>query len=386
MTSTTSKRIPTADERRELLHALTLWTGRLDVAEDLVQQTLFEAWRSDRQPERDGEWRPWLFGVARNILLRWRRDIGKHGVLTPDGPEDERFLEVASAADDLDALLTTSEIVSLLDDLLGRLPAETRDALILKYVVDLPQAEVATRLGMHEKALEGRLHRGKKALHHALITDRPDTAIELGLVTEPGVWREIDLLCPSCGEHHLAGRWFEDGGFHVSCRSCVASDERLEILMGGSGRRQGRPDRRSLARATRALLAFWSPFHRDGVRTDARCSFCDTPVTPRLEHRPDGSGGIALHLAFICDRCPNTGSHHTVAGSGLIIAEGQAFWQHHRSIRAVPSRFVSWRGANAIESQWQSADGHLYTAWYSTATGALLAIDEDGVETLTRNV
>lgn len=230
MTHIGVKRIPTADERRDVLRSLILWTGRPDVAEDLVQQTLFETWCSSRQPDGDDEWRPWLFGVARNMLLRWRRDAGKHGVLTPDGPENERFLEVASAADDLDALLTTSEIVSLLDDLLGRLPAETRDALILKYVVDLPQAEVASRLGMHEKALEGRLHRGKKALHRALITDRPDTAIELGLVAEPGVWQEIDLLCPSCGEHRLAGRWFEDGGFHISCRNCIASDERLEIL------------------------------------------------------------------------------------------------------------------------------------------------------------
>ncbi len=384
MTRAATKRIPTAEERRDLLRSLTLWTGRADVAEDLVQQTLLAAWLSSRQPERDDEWRPWLFGVARNMLLRWQREVGKHGVLTPNGPENEGLLEVAAVTDDLDALLTTSEIVALLDDLMGQLPAETRDALILKYVADLPQAEVARRLGMHEKALEGRLHRGKKALHRALITDRPDTAIELGLVIEPGVWQEIDLLCPSCGDQFLTGRWFENGGFQITCRTCAeaASDERLEILM--SGKQVSR--RRSLSRTTRDLLAFWSPFHRDGIRTAARCSFCDIPVTPRLEQRPEAHGGSALHLTFACDRCLNAGSHHTVAGSGLIIAEGQAFWERHRSIRAYPSRTVAWRGIDAIESHWRSASGHRYTTWYSTTTGALLAIDEDGVETRARDL
>lgn len=381
-----TKRVPTADERRDLLRSLNLWTGRLDVAEDLVQQTLFEAWRSRRQPERDEEWRPWLFGVARNMLLRWQRDQGKHGFLTPNGPEDERFLEVASAADDLETLLTTSEMVSLLDDLLGRLPTETRDALILKYVADLPQAEVANRLGMHEKALEGRLHRGRKALHRALITDRPDTAIELGLVTEPGVWQESDLLCPSCGERYLAGRWFESGGFQVTCRDCAARDERLEVLIDASGSQHKRSKRRpSLTRATQDLLAFWSPYHRNGVRTEVHCTICGGLVMSRLEHQTEsvGSGtGTSLHLVFACEQCRSFGSRHTVAGSGLIITEGQSFWERHRSIHAEPSRIVSWHGIDAIESNWRSTDGHRFTTWYSTATGALIAMDENGIQTL----
>jgi len=385
MTSPITRRIPTQDERRELLRALALWTGRADVAEDLVQQTLFEAWRSNRQPEPEDEWRPWLFGVARNILLRWRREEGRHGFLTPNGPEDERFLEVASAVDDLDALLTTSEMVSLLDDLLGRLPAETRDALILKYVAELPQADVARRLGMHEKALEGRLHRGKKALHRALITDRPDTAIELGLVSEPGVWQEIDRLCPSCGDRRLSGRWFEDGGFQVTCRGCETPDQRLDILMSTGGDAGSRARRRpSLTRATQDVLAFWSPFHRDGIWTPARCAFCDRAVQPRLEYQADSGSShddISLHLVFACDQC-GIGSHHTVAGSGLLITGGQAFWERHRSIRAMASRTVRWQGIDAIASSWFSNDGHRYTAWYSIATGALLAIDEDGVQTL----
>ena len=389
MTDIKTKRIPTADERRDLLRSLTLWTGQPDVAEDLVQRTLFEAWRSHRQPEHDGEWRPWLFGVARNILLRWQRETARHGVLTARGPEDERFLDVASADEDLDTLLTSSEMISLLDDVLGCLPSETRVALILKYVVGLPQAEVAHWLGLHEKALEGRLHRGKQALKRALIVERPDTAVDLGLVSEPNVWQEIDLLCPACGERHLAGRWFEDGGFQVTCRDCGAPEGPLVILMDVSGNQRNRSKRRpSLTRATRDLLTFWSPFHRDGIRTKAHCTLCDSSVTPRLENLPasgNATSDTALHLVFDCEQCRNVRSHHTVAGSGLIITEGQSFWERHRSIRAQPPRPVSWHGVDAIESGWRSFNGHRYTTWHSTVTGALLAIDENGIETRVGN-
>lgn len=214
---------------------------------------------------------------------------------------------------------------------------------------------------------------------------RPDTAIELGLVDEPGIWKEIDLLCPSCGRRHLAGRWFEHGGFRVICRECIDSEDRLEILMDVSSSQRTRPKRRpSLARATRDVLTFWAPFHRVGIRTETHCTNCGRQVTPRLEHKSDAARSrdlAQLHLVFDCDRCRNSGSHHTVAGSGLIIAEGQSFWERHRSIHAQPSRIVTWCGIDAIESSWQSADGHRYTTWYSTVTGALLAIDEDGVET-----
>jgi len=390
MEQSVRQRIPTIDDRRDLLRSLTAWTGRFDVAEDLVQQTLYEAWRSGRQPARDDEWRPWLFGVARNVLLRWRRAEAKHSLLLPNGPEDGRFLDIASTDDDLEAMLTDSELVALLDDLLGRLPSETRTALILKYVAELPQAEVAKRLGIHEKALEGRLHRGRQALKRTLIVERPDTAIELGLVSEPNVWKEIDLYCPSCGVRHLSGRWFDDGGLQITCRDCATGNDRWEMLVErGRGARRIPVPRPSLARATNDMLALWSPVHRDGIWTKARCMRCSSPVTPRLEYpqEPPYAGNKArLHLVFECFHCHHVGSRHTVAGSGVLIAEGQSFWKRHRLICSEPPQLVRWRGTEAIESCWRSADGHRYSAWYGASTGALLAIDENGIQTHARTV
>jgi DNA-directed RNA polymerase specialized sigma24 family protein len=64
-------------ERARLVRLCTRLTGNVDVAEDLAQETLFEAWRHSyklREPEgRDR----WLSAVARTVCRRWARDQGR---------------------------------------------------------------------------------------------------------------------------------------------------------------------------------------------------------------------------------------------------------------------------------------------------------------------
>ncbi len=58
-------------ERARLVRLCTTITGNGDVAEDLAQETLLEAWRhlhKLRDPERRAQW---LSGIARNVCLRF---------------------------------------------------------------------------------------------------------------------------------------------------------------------------------------------------------------------------------------------------------------------------------------------------------------------------
>src|SRR5437660_516001 len=48
-----------------------------NVAEDLVQQTLLEAWRHASRLYAPEVRMPWLFGIARNVCLRWLRSRGR---------------------------------------------------------------------------------------------------------------------------------------------------------------------------------------------------------------------------------------------------------------------------------------------------------------------
>jgi RNA polymerase sigma-70 factor (ECF subfamily) len=212
--------------RRQLWRTFHAWTGDRTVAEDLTQETLVAAWQSSQCPASEPDLTRWLFGVARNVLRRHRREQGRIGNAHVDLPDDDAAFALASDSLDLDATLERDEIVTLLDAALSRIPAESRRALLLRYIDDLPQREVADRLGINEKTLEGKLHRGKRAMHRYLVTDGVEQARSLGLVAPGDDWQLTNLWCDACGLQKLYGRWLPDGGLHLECPAC-------SILGGG---------------------------------------------------------------------------------------------------------------------------------------------------------
>jgi DNA-directed RNA polymerase specialized sigma24 family protein len=70
---TVRQRLQMPQERLRIVRLCTLLTGDADVAEDMAQETLLEAWRSAEKLRDPGAWRPWLSGIARNVCLRWQR-------------------------------------------------------------------------------------------------------------------------------------------------------------------------------------------------------------------------------------------------------------------------------------------------------------------------
>src|SRR5947208_6787284 len=67
----------TPDERQRLLAYCTRVTADVQAAEDLVQQTLLEAWQHASRLYAPEMRMPWLFGIARNVGLRWLRAQGR---------------------------------------------------------------------------------------------------------------------------------------------------------------------------------------------------------------------------------------------------------------------------------------------------------------------
>jgi RNA polymerase sigma-70 factor (ECF subfamily) len=210
----------TPDQRQQLWRVFRAWTGNATVADDLTQETLIEAWRSSRRPGSEPDLTRWLFGVARNVLRRYRQEQGRQARWHLDLPDEDRAFAFASESLDLDADLERGDIVGLLDAALARIPAESRRALLLRYVDDLPQAEIAARLGLNEKALEGKLHRGKRAMHRYLVTDGQEQARALGLLGSDDDWQVTNLWCDGCGRQRLIGKWTDDGGLRLDCPSC----------------------------------------------------------------------------------------------------------------------------------------------------------------------
>lgn len=133
-----------------------LLTGDRQVAEDLLQTALTQAWRSWDEITTSHE------GYVRRILVNtymsWRRRKWHGERPTDEVPEEH--------AGDNDAAMSV--------DLLGavrRLARRQRAVIVLRYYEDLPDAEIASLLGCSVSTVRSQAHR-------ALARLRIDTAFE----------------------------------------------------------------------------------------------------------------------------------------------------------------------------------------------------------------
>lgn len=143
-----------------------------------------------REPTRR---RQWMSGIAHNVCRRWvSQRAGERLVITSDALEWE---------------LERADLLDLLDRALGELPAPTRLVLVTRLAEEVPQSEVAERLGMSETAVATWLLRGKQQLRRVLLTGMPEEAAEYGLLPALGEWEETRIWCPVCGTQRLVGRF-----------------------------------------------------------------------------------------------------------------------------------------------------------------------------------
>ena len=134
-------------------------TREPDAAYDLTAETFAQAWlaRGRFCDRAGGTAGPWLFAIARNVLVdsvRLRRlersACERLGVLVEAATEpDETWLDG-------------------LDETLDHLPAGQAEAVRLRVVDELEYDDVARELGTTEAAARVRVHRGLAALRHRL--------------------------------------------------------------------------------------------------------------------------------------------------------------------------------------------------------------------------
>ena len=159
--------------RRHAPHIQRYVVRRLgqDAADDIVAETFLLAFRQrDSYDQTRADARPWLYGIATNLIGRHRRaEIRLYRALARTGadPVMEPF------TDRVDDRVSAGTAGRRLAVGLARLPEELRDTLLLVAWGDLTYEEAATALGVPVGTVRSRVSRARSKLRRALGGTNP---------------------------------------------------------------------------------------------------------------------------------------------------------------------------------------------------------------------
>lgn len=136
--------------------------GQRELAEDIVQETWLRAVRTWRRNGPPANAVAWLNTVARNLLI--------------DGLRREKIIafEAVSSDDVLRAIednsySESSEIATAVNQALARIPDAEAQLLEAFHFERFKVSQLATKYGISERAVEGRLRRAREHLRRELV-------------------------------------------------------------------------------------------------------------------------------------------------------------------------------------------------------------------------
>lgn len=247
--------------------------GDASLADDVVQEAYLEALQSTSAPR--GSLRAWFSGVVRNVARSRVREEGRRRVREERAARGERL---APAAENVARL----EQQRLLIEALLALPDAYRDALVLRWVEDLPPREIARRLEVPVATVNSRLARGLERLR-------------TGLVSRHGGDRSrwLTAFAPLLRAPASKGTPLLIGGMLVNAKVLVTTLAVVALVALGGAYLSGGPLARAprgtqpppVAQAPAPALAAGSPAAVDRATTERRALPATEPEAPTRTFR-----------------------------------------------------------------------------------------------------
>jgi len=141
-------------------------TGNVCDAEDLTERVFFQA--LTHLPSYKDKGLPfsvWLFRIAHNLVANWHRDRSRNRVVPLD--------DVVATHHDIDGLEQVEE-ANVVRKAVARLSPDRQQLLLLKFVEELPHAEIGRIMGRSEGAVKALLHRTLRAMKAEIQVDQDE--------------------------------------------------------------------------------------------------------------------------------------------------------------------------------------------------------------------
>ena len=142
--------------------------GNRAEAEDVAQEAMLRLWRVARQWRQDeAKVSTWLYRVVANLCTdRLRQNRRRRAEALDDVPEP------ADPALGVEAVLMARDRLTALQAGLDCLPERQRQAVVLRHIEGLGNAEIAAILEIGVEAVESLTARGKRALAQVLAAQK----------------------------------------------------------------------------------------------------------------------------------------------------------------------------------------------------------------------
>ena len=134
-------------------------------AEDLTEQTFLQAYRHFERAQRESKGRPlrpWLIRIAHNLAANYYRDRSRRPQTQLDDAvivsEPHPTAELVEQREELEEVLAG----------VANLPEDRREALIMRFALDMDNREIARALGRSEGATKVLIHRAIRQLDENL--------------------------------------------------------------------------------------------------------------------------------------------------------------------------------------------------------------------------
>lgn len=170
-TRTSEKFWELADAHLTFLYNLALRYSRNHYdAEDLVQETLYIAFKKFDQLREEKKFKSWLFAILRNSYLKDLRHNRKIMQSEYDDSIDYiDALETAAKQIDIESAYEQKIASEQIHQLIDELPEKQKTPLLLYYVSDMSYQEISETMEVPIGTVMSRLSRGKQILKQKML-------------------------------------------------------------------------------------------------------------------------------------------------------------------------------------------------------------------------
>lgn len=160
-----------AKYQHKIMSVISRYIRNPDEVQDVAQDTFVRAWRALPNFRGDSAFFTWIYRIAINTAKNHLVARGRRPPDTDVDIDDAQFLESADGLRDADTPLghlLSDEIEATVKKALAALPAEMRQAVMLRELEGLSYEEIAVVMDCPVGTVRSRIFRGREAIDQAL--------------------------------------------------------------------------------------------------------------------------------------------------------------------------------------------------------------------------